>query len=89
EQQALMNQRFSEQLEYMNKRFEDVAQRLVEQLEYMNKRFEDLNQRLVEQREYADKRFEELHQRFKLLLWFIGGGFTLLTLLMSLYEFLH
>ncbi|MDW8236494.1 MAG: hypothetical protein RMK98_07755 [Bacteroidia bacterium] len=66
-----------------------MNQRFAEQLEYVNKRYEDYNQRLIEQREYADKRFEEMNQRFRMLVWLIGGGVTLLSLLMTVYEFLR
>ncbi|MDW8417042.1 MAG: hypothetical protein RML92_05765, partial [Bacteroidia bacterium] len=69
---------FAEQRAEMDRRF-------AEQREYMDKRFEAVEKRF----EAVDKRFEDMNRRFQMLFWFMGAGFTLLTLLMSIYEFIR
>ena len=46
----------------------------------MDKRFESLQHNM-------DKRFEAMDKRFSMLQWMWGGGIVLITLLMSLYQF--
>ncbi|MDW8057841.1 MAG: hypothetical protein RMJ57_06165 [Bacteroidia bacterium] len=73
-----MDKRFVEQKAEMDRRFAEqkaeMDRRFAEQQAYTEKRFE-----------VVDRRFEEMNHRFQMLFWLIGGGFTLLTLLMSGY----
>ena len=50
-------------------------------LEQMDKRFEQVDKRFEENQHYMDKRFSSLQ-------WFMGIGFTLLVVLMSIYKFI-
>lgn len=38
--------------------------------------------------EQVDKRFDQVDKRFTMLQWFIGTGFTAITVLMTVYTFL-
>jgi hypothetical protein len=78
----MMNKRFEEQREYTDKRFEEL-------LHYSDKRFEDMNRRLEEIIHYSDKRFEDMNKKFNLLTWLIGVGFTVLTVLITIFRFVH
>ena len=61
-------------------RFEAVDKRFDDMLHHMDKRFEA-----------SDKRFEDLigqmNARFSMMFYFISAGFTILTVLMTLYRF--
>jgi len=82
----MMNKRFEEQREYTDKRFEELMQyadkRFQEQKEYTDKRFEELLH-------YSDKRFEDMNKKFNLLTWLIGVGVTVLTVLITIFRFVH
>ena len=68
----LKNQRELMQLgfESMNKRFEAVDKRF----EDMNKRFESESKN---QRELMKQGFESVDKRFNMMMWIMGGGFTI------------
>ncbi len=72
-------------LREMNARFEAVDQRF----EAMDKRFEALQREMDKRFEAMDKRFEALEKRFNFMQWFMGLGFTVLTVLMTLFRFLR
>ena len=81
--------------ERVDKRFEDVNARFEQvdrRFEDMNARFEDMHREMDRRFEHVDKRFEDMHRgmdrRFGLMQWSIGVGFTLLVVLMSVYEFI-
>lgn len=67
-------------LTLMREKFEAVDQRF----EAVDKRFEDLQRSM-------DRRFEDMQKsmdrRFTMLQWFIGIGFSLLAVMMTLYRF--
>ena len=65
-------------LREMNARFEALQREMDKRFEALDKRFEAL-----------DKRFEALEKRLNFMQWFIGLGFTILTVLMTLFRFLH
>ncbi len=70
--------------ESMEKRFEQIDKRF----EQVDKRFEQVDKRF----EQVDKRFEDMQhymdRRFSQLQWMIGIGFTAITVLMGLINFL-
>ncbi len=77
--------------EYMEKRFEQVEKRFEQidkRFEQVDKRFEQIDKRF----EQVDKRFEDMQhymdRRFSQLQWMIGIGFTAITVLMGLINFL-
>ena len=82
------DKRFTEMQVSMDKRFEAVDKRFSEMHNYMDKRFEAVDKRF----ESVDKRFEDMQsymdKRFNVQTWFISVGFTVITVLMSLYRFL-
>jgi len=46
----------------------------------MEKRFENMQKNI-------DKRFEDSNERFRLMFWFMGGGFTILSVLLTVFRF--
>ncbi len=58
-------------------------------LREMNARFEALQREMDKRFEAIDKRFEVLEKRFNFIQWFMGLGFTILVVLMTLFRFLH
>jgi len=61
----------------MSARFEAVDKRF----EAMDKRFESLQREM-------DKRFESVEKRLLFLQWFMAGGFTLISVLITIINFL-
>ena len=87
-------------IEQMNLRFEEVNQRFEEvnrRFEEMDRRFEAIDRKfeVIDRRfEVIDRRFEEIDRRFEVvekrlnfIQWFIALGFTLITVIMTLYRF--
>jgi DNA anti-recombination protein RmuC len=100
----MMNKRFEEQREYTDKRFQELMQyadkrfeeqkeytdkKFEELLHYSDKRFEDMNRRFEEIIHYSDKRFDDMNKKFNLLTWLIGIGFTVVTVLITVFRFIH
>ena len=61
----------------MSARFEAVDKRF----EAMDKRFESLQREM-------DKRFESVEKRLSFLQWFMAGGFTFISVLITIINFL-
>ena len=76
-QREIMVSRF----EASDRRFESMDKRFEEIQRYMDKRFDSMDKRFEDMQRYMDKRFGTLH-------WTWSGGVILITLLMSLYQFL-
>jgi hypothetical protein len=70
-----------EGFERMDKRFEQIDKRFEELIHHTDTRFQDLIHQM-------DKRFEQVDKRFSLIQWTMGIGFTMITVLMSVYQFL-
>ena len=62
--------------------------RMDERFEAVDKRFEAVDKRF----EAVDKRFDDLigqmNSRFNMMFFFVSGGFTILTVLLTLYRFI-
>ena len=74
------NQRFEALQTQIDRRFEEQNQRFDD----VNKRFEDVNRRF----EAQNKRFDDMNTRFTHMFRFMSLGFTLLAVLMTVYNFL-
>ena len=90
-----MDKRFEELIHYLDKRFEQMDKRFEELIHHTDTRFQDLIHQMdkrfeqVDKRfEQVDKRFEQVDKRFSLIQWTIGIGFIMITVLMSVYQFL-
>lgn len=73
-------------------RFIRVEEELKSQRELMKQGFEQVDKRIeqVDKRfEQVDKRFEDMNKRFTSMQWFISLWFTLLAVLMSVYQFIQ
>jgi len=82
--QREMNARF----EAMDKRFEALQREMDKRFEAlqreMDKRFEAVDKRF----EAMDKRFESLEKRLSFLQWLMAGGFTFVSILITIINFL-
>ena len=85
---ARMDKRFEELIHYMDKRFEQMDKRFEELIHHTDTRFQDLIHQMDKRFEQVDKRFEQVDKRFSLIQWTIGIGFIMMTVLMSVYQFL-
>ncbi len=75
--QREMNARF----EAMDKRFEAVDKRF----EAVDKRFEAVDKRFEALQREMNARFEAMDKRFSFMQWFIGAGFTVVSILIALF----
>ncbi len=80
--------------EAIEKRFEALQREMNARFEAMEKRFEALQREMNARFEAMDKRFEAVEKRFEtiekrlaFMQWFIGVGFTLILLLITLSNF--
>jgi hypothetical protein len=73
--------------EAIEERFEALQREIIARSEAMDKRFEALLREMSARFEATDKRFEAMDKRFSLLQWFIGIGFSVLALLLTLFRF--
>jgi chaperonin cofactor prefoldin len=91
--------RMDERFDAMEKRFEALQKQMDERFNAMDKRFEAMDKRfeaLQHQMDYRfeavqkqmDERFTAVDKRFSSMQWFMGIGFTVLALLMSVYQYL-
>jgi chaperonin cofactor prefoldin len=75
------------QFEAMEKRFEVLQREMDKRFEAlqreMDKRFEAMEVRF----EAIDKRFEAIEKRLNFMQWFIGIGFTIVSILIALFSF--
>jgi len=78
-----MNARFEAQ----DKRFETLQREMNARFEAQDKRFETLQREMNARFEAQEKRFEAMDRRFSFLQWFIGIGFSVLTILLTLFRF--
>lgn len=79
-----MEKRLTEQREEMIWRFEQVDKRLSQvdkRLDQVDKRFEQINKRF----DQVDKRFESLFTRLTVIM---GIGFTMMTVLITVFKFI-
>jgi hypothetical protein len=71
---ARMDKRFEELIHHTDTRFQDLIHQMDKRFEQVDKRFEDL--------------IHHMDKRFSLIQWTMGIGFTMMTVLMSVYHFL-
>jgi DNA anti-recombination protein RmuC len=99
EQRALreeMNARFEAITKEMNARFEVITKEMNTRFEVQKResdaRFEaiirEMNARFESQKRESDARFEALEKRFNLLQWTMMLGFTILSILITVFSFL-
>ena len=91
--------RMDDRFEAVDKRFEAMDKRFDDLIGYMNKRFEAVDRRFGDQNDMmnarfaaSDRRFDDLigqmNSRFNMMFYFMSAGFTILTVLMTLYRFI-
>ena len=75
-----IEKRFEALQREMDKRFEALQREMDKRFEAMEKRFEALQREM-------DKRFEAIEKRLNFMQWFIGIGFTIVSILIALFSF--
>ncbi len=65
----------------MGARFEAMNEAMEKQFEVVDKRFEALEREM-------DKKFESVEKRLSFLQWFMAGGFTFISVLITIINFL-
>ncbi len=86
-----VDKRFEDMKHYTNKRFEDINKRFEavdKRFEDINKRFEAVDKRFEDMKYYTDKHFEAVNKNVNTTKWMIGVGFTLMTTVILLSNFL-
>ena len=83
-----LQQNMDNRFEAVDGRFEALQLNMDKRFEASDKRFESLQYAMDKRFEAVDKRFETVDKRFSMLQWMWGGGVLIITLLMSLYQFL-
>ncbi len=79
-----MEKRFETMNKAMEKRFETMNKAMEKRFEAVEKRFEAVEKRF----ETVDKRFESVEKRLSFLQWFMAGGFTFISVLITIINFL-
>ncbi|MFW6344564.1 MAG: hypothetical protein ACOC2B_07455 [Sediminispirochaetaceae bacterium] len=85
---AAMDTRFDELIHQMDKRFEAMDKRFDDLIHYMDKRFEANDKRLEAMQHETDKRFDSIDRRFTHMFRFMTLGFTILAMLLTVFNFL-
>ena len=80
--------RVEEELKNLNKMLMVIEEANQKRFEAMEKRFEALQREMDKRFEAVDKRFEALENRLNFMQWFMGIGFGLLGLLITVANFL-
>ena len=57
-------------------------------IENTNKRFEELREDMNARFEDMNRRFEDMNRRFTFMQWFMGAGFTILVVLITIFKFI-
>ena len=78
-----MDKRLEDLQIQMDRRFEAVDKRF----EAVDKRFETVDKRFEDMQIQMDRRFTSVDRRFSMMFAFLTIGFTILAVLMSLYNF--
>lgn len=85
-QRELMLQGF----QHMDARFESMQKQMDERFAASDRRFDDVNQRFNDMNQrFGDmnQRFDDMNKKFIMMFSFFAVGLTLITVLMSIYEF--
>ncbi len=74
--------------EIVKQGFERVDKRFEDMQKHTDKRFEDMDKRFEDIQKYMDKRFEDMDKRFSMMFKFMSLGFTILAIIMVVFEFI-
>ena len=66
-----------------------LAQQMASNQKEMNTRFESMQKEMNTRFESVDARFEAVDKRLGMMMWFIGIGFTIVTVFMGLIQFIN
>jgi chromosome segregation ATPase len=80
--------RMDERFAAVDKRFEAVDKRFEDMQASMNARFEAVDKRFEDMQTSMNARFEDVNRRFTMMFSFMTVGFTVMAILMSVYQFL-
>ncbi len=65
-----------------------LAEIMKQGFERVDKRFEGMYKRFEDMQKYMDKRFEDVDKRFSMMFKFMSLGFTILAIIMVVFEFI-
>ena len=85
---ASLQREMSARFEAMEKRFETMNKAMEKRFEAVDKRFEAMDKRFESLQREMDKRFESVEKRLSFLQWFMAGGFTFISVLITIINFL-
>ncbi len=85
---ASLQREMSARFEAMEKRFETMNKAMEKRFEAVDKRFEAMDKRFESLQREMDKRFESVEKRLLFLQWFMAGGFTFISVLITIINFL-
>jgi flagellar capping protein FliD len=83
-----MESRFESRYEAVDSRFDALESHVESRFEAIDARFEAVDTRFDSMESRFETRFEEIDKRFTHMQWTIGLGFTLLAMLMGVFNFL-
>ena len=58
-------------------------------IEVVKQGFEDVNKRFEDLYRYMDKRFEDINKKFEMMFKFMSLGFSVITILIVVFKFIH
>ena len=64
-----------------------VEEELKSQRELMKQGFETVDKRFESMQKQTDSRFESMDKRFSSLQWFMGIGFTMLAIILTVFKY--
>ena len=83
-----MQREFGERLARVETELVAINGRIEDLIHHFDKRFEQVDKRFEDLIHYMGQRFGQVEKRFVSLQWSIGIGFTIITVLMTIYNFL-
>ncbi len=85
---ASLQREMGARFEAIEKRFETMNKAMEKRFETMNKAMEKRFEAVEKRFEAVDKRFESVEKRLSFLQWFMAGGFTFISVLITIINFL-
>ncbi len=85
---ASLQREMGARFEAIEKRFETMNKAMEKRFETMNKAMEKRFEAVDKRFEAVDKRFESVEKRLSFLQWFMAGGFTFISVLITIINFL-
>ncbi|MEW5813916.1 MAG: hypothetical protein AB1798_00780 [Spirochaetota bacterium] len=79
--------RVEEAIKHLSERIDDLIHQIDKRFEQVDKRFEQVDKRFEDLIHQIDKRFDQVDKHFRMQFSFMSIGFTILAVLMTVYNF--